>query len=69
MKRLISLPQIIFVLTNRDRIVNTMNDDEQSFNLPGKAKHGKRYKEVLNKSLFKTEKAVIGKGFGGKPRR
>jgi len=67
MTRLMSVPQpAIFIVNNRERLVNTMNDgNEKAFTLPGKAKHGERYKQVLNKSLFKTEKPIIGRGFGG----
>lgn len=54
MTKLVSLPQpAIFVVTNRDRLVNTLNDDDKAFNLPGAKKHGERYKQVLGNSLFK----------------
>lgn len=64
MTKLVSLPMpAIIVFTNRNRLVNTLNDNEKPFDLPGKGKHGKRYKEVIGKSLFKTEKPSVGKGF------
>jgi len=64
MTKLISLPMpAIFVITNRSMLVNTLNDDEKAYTLPGEKKHGKRYKEVIGNSLFNQEKPVIGKGF------
>lgn len=53
MDRLISLPHpAIFITTNRSRLVNTLNDDEKSYQLPSKGKHNRRYKEIIGRSLF-----------------
>lgn len=63
MTRLISLPHpAIFVVTNKAKLVNTLNDDEKAYRLPGNQKHGKRYKEVIGRSLT-LERPVIGRGF------
>jgi len=67
MIRLMSVPQpAIFIVDNRNRLINTLNNDgEKTYALPGKAKHGQRYKQVIGNSLFNQEKKVIGRGFRG----
>lgn len=64
MTRLMSLPQpCIMVVTNKDRLVGTMNDDRKGYRFPGNGKFDKRYKQALGKSLTR-DKEVIGIGFG-----
>jgi putative FmdB family regulatory protein len=63
MIRKVSLPQpAIFVVTNRERLVGTLNDEEGGYQFSGAGKHGKRYKSVIGKSL-ENPKPVIGRGF------
>jgi len=65
MVRLMSVPQPAIIFTDsRNMLVNTLNDeDKKTYSLPGKAKHGERYKQVIGNSLFNQEKEVIGRGF------
>ena len=64
MRKLVSLPlPAIFVTTNRDSLVNTLNNDDKAYTLPGKGKYDKRYKQAIGNSLFNREKPVIGRGF------
>lgn len=65
MEKLISLPgPAIFIITNRGKLVDTLNDDMSSNGLLRKfGRHEKRYKKVIGNSLFNQEKVVIGKGF------
>ena len=67
MTRLMSVPlPAIFLTDNRNALITTLNSaDGKSYNLPGEAKHGERYKQVIGNSLFNQEKPVIGRGFGG----
>ncbi len=63
MTRIISLPQPpIMVVTNKDNLVKTMNDESGGYRLPGAEKHGARYKSAIGKSLTRA-KPVIGRGF------
>jgi len=67
MDKLISLPHpAIFIFTNRDSLVNTLNEEKtrHRYKLPGASKHGERYKQVIGNSLFNQEKKTIGIGFG-----
>ena len=67
MKRLMSVPlPAIFLTTRTQTLVDTLNDDgEKTYNLPGKPSNRERYKQMIGKSIFQTEKPVIGRGFGG----
>ena len=63
MTRIMSIPRPpIMVVTNKDKLVGTMNDESNGYRLPGAEQHGARYKAALNKSLTR-EKPVIGRGF------
>lgn len=63
MTKLISLPQpAIFPVTNRNMLVNSLNDDDKAYRFPGNGKHDKRYKSAIKSSLT-MEKPVIGRGF------
>jgi hypothetical protein len=63
MTKIMSLPQpAIFVLTNRNMLVNSLNGDEKAYEFPGEEKHGKRYKAAIKKSLT-MEKETSFSGF------
>ncbi len=60
--KLVSLPMpAIFIVTNRDNLVKSLND-EGGYKLPGGKKHSKRYKSIIGDSLTR-EKPTIGRGF------
>jgi putative FmdB family regulatory protein len=64
MRKLISLPRpAIFIVTNRNRLVNTLNNDEKAYGMVGKPRDRERYKQVIGNSLFNQEKKTIGIGF------
>lgn len=65
MRKLISLPRpAVIIVTNRGRLVNTLNNDEKGYKMTGKPRDRERYKKVIGNSLFNREKLTIGIGFG-----
>ena len=64
MARLMSVPlPAIFVTTNRDNLVDTLNGDGNAYTPPGGGRHRQRYENMIGNSLFNQEKPVIGRGF------
>lgn len=64
MAKLVSLPQpAIFIATNRDMLVNGINDQEgKAYRFPGRKDQQEQYKTMVAKSLTR-DKPIIGKGF------
>ena len=50
------------VVTNKDNLVKSLNNEKSIYDFPGGAKHGERYKSVIGGSLTR-EKPTIGRGF------
>lgn len=54
MTRVVSLPHpAVFIVTNRNRLMNTINNDDGGYKMPGANKHRKRYEEVIGRSLIR----------------
>lgn len=62
MRRKFSSFHFTFVVTGREKVLSTLNQEEDGYNFPGGDKHRPRYSAAMAKSLDQT-RPVIGKGF------
>ena len=61
MRRKFSIVNFTMPLTGRDKVLNTLNNDN-GFDFPGGDKHRKRYEQSFSQGLD-PPKATIGVGF------